>query len=87
MFGKMEKDERDLCMKFFREGKIQTLIATNMLARGIDVKEIELVINYDVPARKGPYETEVGDPEMYLHRIGRAGRFGIEGIAITLIDR
>ena len=59
-----------------------------MLARGIDEPEIELVINFDVPTLAGSNRTVLGgDPESYLHRIGRAGRFGTPGIALTLLDR
>ena len=62
------------------------LITTNLIARGIDVPEVELVINYDVPMKK--IDNKVcGDPETYLHRIGRTGRFGKTGIALTIYDR
>ena len=57
-----------------------------MIARGIDVPEVELVINYDVPIKKIDNKT-CGDPETYLHRIGRTGRFGKTGIALTIWDR
>ena len=53
-----------------------------MIARGIDVPETQLVINYDVPA-----QGKTPDPETYLHRIGRTGRFGTKGVAVTLHDR
>lgn len=49
IFGKMESDERDKYMELFRKGEVRTIITTNMLARGIDVPEIEFVINFDVP--------------------------------------
>lgn len=62
------------------------LITTNLIARGIDVPEVELVINYDVPLKKVD-EDIVGDSECYLHRIGRTGRFGKTGIALTIWDR
>ena len=65
---------------------MSVLITSNVLARGIDVPECELVINYDVPIiRRG--SRIFGDPETYLHRIGRTGRFGTKGIALTLLDR
>lgn len=57
-----------------------------MIARGIDVPEVELVINYDVPQKKIAGKV-VGDPETYLHRIGRTGRFGKTGVAVTIYDR
>lgn len=61
------------------------LLTTNLLARGIDIPEIELVINFDVPKYNagGVFKP---DHENYLHRIGRAGRFGAKGIAVTLYD-
>jgi len=62
-------------------------ITTNMLARGVDVPECEFVINYDVPTITVDRNHKVGDAENYLHRIGRTGRFGRKGIAVTLIDR
>jgi ATP-dependent RNA helicase DDX19/DBP5 len=88
MFGKMDPDERDEIMNRFRKGEAKTIITTNMLARGIDVPEVELVINFDVPILIGSNRSVLGgDPESYLHRIGRAGRFGTPGIALTLLDR
>ena len=88
MFGKMDPEERGEIMTLFREGKAKTIITTNMLARGIDVPEVELVINFDVPILVGGKGGVLGgDPESYLHRIGRAGRFGTPGIALTLLDR
>merc|ERR1719198_1195328 len=68
-------------MADFRNGKSNVLITTNVLARGVDVDNVCLVINYDVPT------TKEGDPdfETYLHRIGRTGRFGRKGTAINLI--
>ena len=65
---------------------MHVLITSNMLARGIDVPECELVINYDVPTMQNGKHRE-GDPETYLHRISRTGRFGTKGIALTLLDR
>lgn len=57
-----------------------------MLSRGIDVPEIQLVINFDVPTLR-VRDKSVPDYENYLHRIGRAGRFGAKGIALTIYDR
>lgn len=88
MFGKMDPEERDEIMNRFRKGEAKTIITTNMLARGIDVPEVELVINFDVPTLVGKGGSVLGgDPESYIHRIGRAGRFGTPGIALTLLDR
>jgi ATP-dependent RNA helicase DDX19/DBP5 len=86
MFSKMSREERDDTLAKFREQKINVLITTNLIARGIDVPEVELVINYDVPLKKVD-EDIVGDAECYLHRIGRTGRFGKTGIALTIWDR
>ena len=58
------------------------LITTDLIARGIDVPEAQLVINFDVHQRD-----KVAEPDTYLHRIGRTGRFGSNGIALTLYDR
>jgi superfamily II DNA/RNA helicase len=74
-------------MQRFRNQEIDILITTNMIARGIDVPECELVINFDVPTIKvGKNQTEP-DYANYLHRIGRAGRFGRPGVAVTIWDR
>ena len=62
------------------------LITTNLIARGIDVPETQLVINYDVPSIKYNNQS-IADPEIYQHRIGRTGRFGQPGIALTIYDR
>jgi len=71
----METDERDLVMKEFRTGSSRVLISTDLLARGIDVQQVHLVINYDLPQSK----------EKYIHRIGRSGRWGRQGTAINFI--
>jgi ATP-dependent RNA helicase DDX52/ROK1 len=67
------KNERDRCVQAFREGKIWVLVATDLLARGVDFKAVEMVINFDIPT------TSVN----YIHRIGRTGRAGRKGDAIT----
>jgi len=79
--GEMTSAQRDQAIKDFREGKIKVLITTNVLARGIDILQVMLVINYDVPLDGN----NKPDPETYLHRIGRSGRFGRKGIAINFI--
>ncbi len=68
--------QRQRTMKAFREGKIQMLVATDLAARGIDVDDIELVVNFDLP----------NEPETYVHRIGRTARAGNEGLAISFCD-
>ncbi|CUM47688.1 ATP-dependent RNA helicase eIF4A [Debaryomyces fabryi] len=67
--------ERDTIMNEFRSGSSRILISTDLLARGIDVQQVSLVINYDLPANK----------ENYIHRIGRGGRFGRKGVAINFV--
>jgi ATP-dependent RNA helicase DDX19/DBP5 len=78
-----EGNERDTIVKDFREGKAKVLITTNVLARGIDVSSVSMVINYDIPM-KGRTDDEP-DPETYLHRIGRTGRFGRVGVSISFV--
>lgn len=86
MGGDMDPVEREETRKKFKSGDIQILITTNVLARGFDEKLCKLIINFDLPVIKnnmGQYEP---DYETYLHRIGRTGRFGTEGIGLTLIS-
>jgi translation initiation factor 4A len=73
--GDMSQSERSEIMKQFRNGSVRILITTDLLARGIDVQQVSLVINYDLPKSK----------ECYIHRIGRSGRFGRKGVAINLV--
>jgi len=75
--GEMEQQERDTIMKEFRTGSSRVLITTDLLARGIDVQQVSLVINYDLPTNR----------ENYIHRIGRGGRFGRKGVAINLVSQ
>ena len=84
MGGDMALANRDETIRRFRNGEIQILITTDVLARGYDERLVKLVINFDLPikkARDGSYEP---DCETYLHRIGRTGRFGTKGIAVNL---
>jgi ATP-dependent RNA helicase DDX19/DBP5 len=78
----LQPDERDATMQAFRDGQSNVLITTNVLARGVDIDNVCMVVNYDMPVDRsgGP------DYETYLHRIGRTGRFGKKGTAINLID-
>jgi len=75
MHGDMEMQQRQLIMREFRSGSSRVLITTDLLARGIDVQQVSLVINYDLPTNR----------ENYLHRIGRSGRFGRKGVAINFV--
>ena len=88
MFSKMTKEERDKTMSKFRKQEIHVLITTDLIARGIDVPQAQLVINFDVPQQfdKGS-KKHSADPATYLHRIGRTGRFGRDGLALTIWDR
>lgn len=74
--GEMDVEERKKRMSDFRKGVVRVMISTDMLARGIDVQQVSLVINYELPVQK----------ENYIHRIGRAGRFGRKGVTINLIS-
>jgi len=75
MHGDMEQRERDIIMREFRTGSSRVLITTDLLARGIDVQQVSLVINFDLPTNR----------ENYIHRIGRSGRFGRKGVAINFL--
>ncbi len=76
LHGGLDQRQRDRVMQLFRTGKADVLVATDVAARGLDIDHVSHVINYDIPTA----------PEVYVHRIGRTGRIGREGVAITLID-
>ena len=76
LHGDLSQSQRNNIMRDFRAGKTPVLVATDVAARGIDVDNIDLVINYDVPDK----------PEYYVHRIGRTGRAGHSGLACTLVS-
>jgi len=73
--GDLSQRQRENVMRAFREGKVKVLVATDVAARGIDIKDVGLVVNYELPE----------NPESYVHRIGRTGRAGREGLAISLV--
>lgn len=75
MHGDMPQAEREAIMKDFRSGGSRVLITTDVWARGLDVQQVSLVINYDLPNNR----------ELYIHRIGRSGRFGRNGVAINFV--
>ncbi|KAJ2136275.1 translation initiation factor eIF4A, partial [Coemansia sp. RSA 637] len=75
MHGEMDQEQRNTIMNEFRSGSSRILITTDLLARGIDVQQVSLVINYDLPTNR----------ENYIHRIGRGGRFGRKGVAINFV--
>jgi translation initiation factor 4A len=77
MHGDLDQRERDIIMREFRSGSSRVLITTDLLARGIDVQQVSLVINFDLPTNR----------ENYIHRIGRSGRFGRKGVAINFLTQ
>lgn len=97
LHGDMEQRERDLIMKQFRSGSSRVLITTDLLARGIDVQQVSLVINYDLPSNRENYIHRYGEHLQLQEgiftnlfflskcRIGRGGRFGRKGVAINFV--
>ncbi|HAD32076.1 MAG TPA: ATP-dependent RNA helicase DbpA, partial [Methylophaga sp.] len=73
--GDLEQRERDQVLVRFANQSCPVLVATDVAARGLDIKAIEMVINYELPR----------DPEVYIHRIGRTGRAGESGLAMSLV--
>ena len=73
--GSLMTSEREQIMNQFRQGEIRILLSTDLLSRGIDIQQLSLVINYDLPIQK----------ETYIHRIGRSGRYGRKGVAINFV--
>ncbi|CAF1494237.1 unnamed protein product [Adineta steineri] len=80
--GNLGTEERVAVLQRFRDGQFRVLISTDITARGIDIKDVSLIINYDIPETM---QSE-SDYETYLHRIGRCGRFGRQGYVFNLID-
>ena len=77
LHGDMKQSERDDILKSFRSGANRILLTTDIISRGIDVQQVSLVINYDIPKFR----------EIYIHRIGRSGRFGRKGVAINFVTK
>ncbi|MEM9081662.1 MAG: DEAD/DEAH box helicase [Verrucomicrobiota bacterium] len=75
LHGDISQDQRERTLARFRDGAVEVMVATDVAARGIDIEEIDLVVNYDLPQ----------DPEDYVHRIGRTGRAGRAGRAVTFV--
>lgn len=75
-FRSMEQTERIKVYNQFKEGKFRIMISTDLFGRGIDIEKINVVINFDMP----------NEADQYLHRVGRAGRFGTKGLAISFIS-
>ena len=85
--GQFEGTQRDAIIDSFRVGHAKVLVTTNVLSRGIDVQSVSMVVNYDVPDKPAPGGRGfIADPATYLHRIGRTGRFGRVGVAVTFIS-
>ena len=76
LHGGLTQESRDRIMGRFRDGSLDVLVATDVAARGLDIEGVSHVVNYDVPS----------NPDAYVHRIGRTGRAGREGVAITLVE-
>ena len=76
MHSDLEQAEREKVMLDFKNNKITVLVATDIVARGIDIEDIGMVLNFDVPH----------DPEDYIHRIGRTARANAEGLAVTFVS-
>ena len=85
LIGGMDNSERDKVIDDFKRGNYPVLVATSVLASGIDVAAVDIVINFD-PAMESLYNFWEPDYANYLHRIGRTGRFGTDGMAITFYD-
>jgi superfamily II DNA/RNA helicase len=75
----MTKFQRAEVIRDFKKGTTKCLISTDLLSRGIDIQQLSLVINYDLPRAE--------NIQCYIHRIGRTGRFGRKGLAINLVTR
>jgi ATP-dependent RNA helicase DeaD len=76
LHGGMAQDQRERVLGRFKSEKSDLLVATDVAARGLDIEHLSHVVNYDVPS----------DPETYVHRVGRTGRAGREGVALTLVE-
>ncbi|MHB8127254.1 MAG: DEAD/DEAH box helicase [Desulfitobacteriaceae bacterium] len=76
LHGSSKKDERRTAMEEFRTGKVSLLVASDLAARGLDIKDVSHIFNLDFPE----------DPQLYLHRVGRTGRAGLSGIAISIVN-
>jgi len=92
LHGAKEGPDRDRIIDSFRDGHEKVLITTNVVARGIDILQVNVVVNYDLPmmgdkAESATYDAryETPDVETYLHRIGRTGRFGRKGVSINFV--
>ncbi|KAF8134968.1 P-loop containing nucleoside triphosphate hydrolase protein [Boletus edulis] len=89
LHGAKDASERDAIIDSFREGREKVLITTNVIARGIDILQVNMVVNYDLPLMNERGHTHSNDArpdiETYIHRIGRTGRFGRKGISVNFV--
>ncbi|KIK66647.1 hypothetical protein GYMLUDRAFT_218077 [Collybiopsis luxurians FD-317 M1] len=89
LHGAKDAAERDQIIDRFREGKEKVLITTNVIARGIDIMQVNMVVNYDLPLMNERNNARADDirpdVETYIHRIGRTGRFGRKGISVNFV--
>mmetsp|Transcript_14192 Transcript_14192/g.16894 ORF Transcript_14192/g.16894 Transcript_14192/m.16894 type:complete len:128 (+) Transcript_14192:1467-1850(+) len=89
--SRMKQEERISKYNDFKDFKKRILVATDLFGRGIDIERVNIVINYDFPSSKSvkpnsePNEVKSEVSDMYIHRVGRAGRFGTKGLAISFI--
>ena len=74
--GNKAQNQRQNALRDFKEGKVRVLVATDIASRGIDIDQLRYVVNFDIP----------NEPETYVHRIGRSGRAGEEGVSISLCE-
>ncbi|GAB4827073.1 DEAD-box ATP-dependent RNA helicase 38 [Ancistrocladus abbreviatus] len=81
--GALNQEDRDKIVREFKDGLTKVLISTDLLARGFDQSQVNLVVNYDLPVKHGSWSEP--DYEVYLHRVGRAGRFGRQGAVFNLL--
>jgi len=75
--GDRSQDERNKALQAFKNGQVPVIVATDVLSRGIDIKEVSMIVNYDVP----------NNTDDYVHRIGRTGRYDKSGIAVTFVSK
>ncbi|MCH99789.1 DEAD-box ATP-dependent RNA helicase 10, partial [Trifolium medium] len=75
--GNMSQSKRIEALEQFKSGECKILLCTDVLSRGLDIPEVDVVINYDIPT----------DPKLYIHRVGRTARAGRSGVAISLLNQ
>lgn len=81
-YGRMKQDERIEVYRQFKNFEKRVLVSTDLLGRGVDIEKVNIVINYDMPEA----HDHGNSTDSYLHRVGRAGRFGTKGLAISFVS-